>query len=79
MDLLDNYSSLSKNFSYSNCCMETFPCQHNVKVNGQTKCWNIVTIYKYLKKHNLEIPAHVRYENNIIESGNYGNNWDGHS
>lgn len=79
MDTLDKYTKISDDFSYSTSCMESFPCQHRVKINGEVKCWDIQTIYQYLKKNKLEIPRHVAYENNIISTGNYGNNWDGHS
>ncbi len=85
MDLFNNYIKLSDNFTYSNYCYESFPCTHDVKIienknNIEKKeCWDIQRIYKYCVDNNLKVPKHVARENNIIETGNYGNNWDGHS
>ena len=39
-------------------CMESYPCQHMVTIDGKKHCMFGQDIYKMLKEKNLTIPRH---------------------
>ena len=45
-------------------CIETFPCTHDVILNGVQKTMKSTEIRNFCKKHNLEYPQH--FKNKIV-------------
>lgn len=56
-------------FEISNTCLESYPCKHMVKINGnsQNDLWDGLTINNYLTSKNIAIPKHLEY---LIKSDN---------
>lgn len=55
---------VSPDFKYYESCMESYPCQHGIKINGNNETWYGTTIYKYCVDNNLRIPQHfIEYKN----------------
>jgi len=51
-----------KEFTVSyHMCLETCPCQHNVKVDGEYFMWDAVKIVAALQRTGQSVPAHFDY------------------
>ncbi len=52
-DNLFQYTEITPDFKISELCYITYPCQHNIIINGEQKRWGGVKIYDYLRDNNL--------------------------
>lgn len=55
-----DFIKVSDQFEYSTVCLESFPCQHYVKLNDEEQLWNGKKICHYMEEHNLDIPEHFK-------------------
>ena len=47
-------------------CLQSYPCKHDVTLNGEEKVLNGREIYKWCIKNNIEVPKHFQcYKNDI--------------
>lgn len=51
---------MSKNITVDDVCMESYPCEHMVTIDGIQNIMDGVSIYKLFKTNNLDIPEHFR-------------------
>lgn len=50
---------IDENLSYdANTCMESWPCQHDVLINGRQETMDGHDICKYCEERGLPVPAH---------------------
>ncbi len=69
MDNLNpTYENLSDKFSICMTCYESFPCVHDVIVNGNHEQWNMCDIYNYIIEKRLKIPEHLETMKKIYDS-----------
>ncbi len=54
----ETWDEITPNFKISGKCLESYPCQHFVIVNGKEEMWSGVEICKYLKDNNLPMLKH---------------------
>ena len=55
----------TNNFSISDMCLESYPCQHWVEINGKRYLWGARKIFKYFNDNNMEVPEHFQYVANL--------------
>lgn len=41
-------------------CMESYPCQHDITLNGEHHIWNATKIINFLKRHDQIVPDHFQ-------------------
>ena len=48
---------------YGSFCIETYPCQHAVEINGtvEAELWTGQQIVQWFRDNNVEIPKHFGY------------------
>ena len=58
----NKYTSGDTTIYINPLCYETWPCQHQVKINdGKYKLMFATEIAELFKKYNLEVPEHFHY------------------
>lgn len=66
----ETYYVVNNSFAYSNECMESYPCQHVVILDGSHTCMDGVSIYGLCFENKWLIPGHFidyrkRYEKRL--------------
>jgi len=52
---------IGQNFKIGVECKETYPCQHDVLINGEVLNMNGLAIYEILHENNITIPEHFKF------------------
>jgi hypothetical protein len=55
---MESQIKVDDTFSYGDMCYFTFPCRHDIIVNGHKRCASAVTIAELFKQRNLKVPEH---------------------
>ncbi len=59
-------------FVIGDICLESYPCQHKVIINGKETMMSGLSIYNYCIKNKIEVPKHFKeYENYIDISSHF--------
>jgi hypothetical protein len=58
--LMDSMIEIFTGFSYSSLCLQSYPCQHKVIINGKKKRMYGDDIYDMCIDKNLAVPEHFK-------------------